>query len=86
MRSENKLLEAYFDLRGAYSLNPDKYINQTLYDNILVFLNNSDTKFNNVANQLTTIFDGYDSNYEATFVKTLISSICGLAASDLTAF
>ncbi len=63
MRSENKLLEAYFDLRSAYSLNPDSYVNQTLYDNILLFLNHSDTKFNNVANQLTTIYDGYDSTY-----------------------
>lgn len=50
MRSENKLLEAYFNLRAAYSLNPNSYLNQSLYDRLIPYLNGTDTTFNSVAN------------------------------------
>jgi hypothetical protein len=86
MRSENKLLESYFNLRAAYSLNPTKYANQTLYDQLIGYLNETDTKFNSVANTLTTSFSQYDPNYETNFVNTLVASICQLTAPFLTPF
>jgi hypothetical protein len=76
MRSENKLLEAYFNLRAAYSLDAKSYVNQTLYDSLIVYLNETDTKFNNVADHLTTIFNSYDPTYETNFVNALVTSVC----------
>lgn len=86
MRSENRLLENYFDLRAAYSLNADKYINQSLYDKLIGTLNQTETKFNSVANRLTTIFSTYDPDYQTNFVQSLVTSVCKLSAADLTPF
>jgi hypothetical protein len=86
MRSENKLLEAYYNLRAAYSLDAPGLVNQTLYDSLIGYLNETDTKFNNVADQLTTIFDSYDPGYEVSFINTLVTSVCQLSAKDLTPF
>lgn len=56
MDAENKLLEGYFDLRGAYSLNPNSYLNSTLIDRLAKTLNQTDFTFNSLANQITPIF------------------------------
>lgn len=86
MRSENKLLENYFNLRTAYSLDPNKYINQSLYDKLILTLNQTETKFNSVANRLTTIFRTYDPDYQQNFVNSLVNSVCKLSAEVLTPF
>jgi hypothetical protein len=86
MRSENKIFENYFDLRAAYSLDPDRYLNDTLYRKLIATLNETDTNFNSVANKLTVIFSQYDPNYEANFVNVLVGNICRLSAPFLTPF
>lgn len=50
------------------------------------FLNATDTKFNNVANSLTTVFSQYDPHYEQIFVDTLVTGVCNLSAAVLTPF
>lgn len=50
------------------------------------YLNETDTKFNSVADHLTTIFNNYDPTYENNFIHDLVTSVCQLSSTDLTPF
>lgn len=63
MRSENKMLEGYFDLRAAYILDPSSYINQSLVDRVMETFSQGEERFSDYANELTTIFKNYDSDF-----------------------
>lgn len=46
MDAENKQLQSYLDIKGAYMLTHKKYINTTVIDNILVYMSQSEVAFN----------------------------------------
>jgi hypothetical protein len=86
MRSENKMLEGYFDLRAAYSLDPTHAINQSLVDRLMATFSQGEERFSDYANQLTTIFKKYNTDYEQVFTNTLVTNVCALGAPMLTPF
>ena len=61
MRSENKLLESYFTLRSAYSLNST--ITQNAYNELITSLNQTTVNLNSFASQITTMFSQYVSDF-----------------------
>lgn len=80
------MLEGYFDLRAAYSLDPTHAINQALVSRLMETFSQGQEMFSDYANQLTSILMNYDSVYENDFINTLVTSVCVLDAPVLTAF
>lgn len=61
-------------------------MNSDLYDKLITYMNQSEVKFNAVANQLSTMFSAYDPNYQDNFVNSLITGVCKLSAPLLSSF
>lgn len=84
MRSENQLLETYFTLRAAYSLNAT--ISIKAYEELITALNQTTANFNNFANQITTMFSQYDPDFQSKYIESLVMNVCHLSAPFLTSF
>ena len=63
MRGENRLLEAYFDMKANYYLNNSTGLTASFFDRVQVHLNQSAKEWNTYANDLSTVLKNDDPSF-----------------------